>query len=67
MTSSGQIRAAHEICGLERDAVIEATKPATQSTVLSALNELLKCGDVEKTGKGVKGNPTKYRANPDIP
>ena len=52
---------------LDRDAVIEATKPATQATVLSALNELLKCGDVEKTGKGVKGDPTKYRANPDIP
>ena len=50
---------------LTRAQVIEATKPATQATVISALIELGKCGDVESTGKGVKGDAKRYRANPD--
>ena len=50
---------------LERDAVIEATKPATRATVIRALMELSKCGDIEQQGRGVKGDAKRYRVNPD--
>ena len=50
---------------LTRDQVIEATKPATQATVIRALMELSKMGDVELTGKGRSGDPKRYRVNPD--
>ena len=58
------LRAAHPEWTPRND-VIAAAKPAAQKTVLDALAELTHCGDVETTGRGVSGDPKKYRANPE--
>ena len=49
---------------LDTGAIAEATA-AAKATVISALMELTKCGDVESRGKGVRGDAKQYRINSD--